>query len=73
MTTKGTRAKPEKQTHYSNNQVHKLVARRFKELRLQGLSTQEAMKQARDELQPSDDLEPDAGSQGMCREAVSCS
>ena len=33
--------------------VHKLIVRRFKELRLQGTDTKEAMEQARDELQPN--------------------
>jgi len=44
--------------------VHKLVTRRFKELRSQGVSTQEAMKRARGEFQPSEEHELDPGSKG---------
>jgi hypothetical protein len=46
--------------------VHQLLTRRFKELRSQGMSTQEAMTQARDELMPSEENEMDAGSKGTC-------
>ena len=41
--------------------VHNQVSKRFKELRAQGMSTKEAMQQARRELQPKEDL--DVGSQ----------
>lgn len=41
--------------------VHTQVSKRFKELRAQGMSTKEAMQQARKELQPKEDL--DVGSQ----------
>jgi lipopolysaccharide biosynthesis glycosyltransferase len=44
-------------------QIHKLVTQRFKELRAQGKCTKDAMKQARAELQPSDEVERDVGSQ----------
>jgi hypothetical protein len=44
-------------------QIHKLVTQRFKELRAQGICTQNAMKQARAELQPGDEVEMDVGSQ----------
>jgi len=47
--------------HYSMDQVHQLVTRRFKELRSQGISTQDSMKQARDEFQPSEEHELDPG------------
>mmetsp|Transcript_3929 Transcript_3929/g.4360 ORF Transcript_3929/g.4360 Transcript_3929/m.4360 type:complete len:142 (-) Transcript_3929:539-964(-) len=40
--------------HYSMDQIHQLVTRRFKELRAKGISTQDSMKQARDEFQPSE-------------------
>ncbi|KAL3925277.1 MAG: hypothetical protein SGILL_000518 [Bacillariaceae sp.] len=43
--------------------VDKLIRRRYKELRSQGKSTEEAMQQAREELQPSDIHEVDAGAQ----------
>jgi glycogenin glucosyltransferase len=51
-------------------QIHKLVTLRFKELRRQGKGIQDAMQQARDELQP--EQEGDAGTQvaamfGMAR------
>ena len=45
--------------------IHKLIARRFKELRSQGMDTKQAMEQARDELQPEPhpSQQLDAGSQ----------
>jgi glycogenin glucosyltransferase len=43
--------------------IQKLITKRYKELRKQGKSTQEAMQQARDELQPGEDREIDPGSQ----------
>jgi lipopolysaccharide biosynthesis glycosyltransferase len=42
-------------------QIHKILAKRYKELRAQGMSSQEAMQQARNESQPNQEL--DAGSQ----------
>lgn len=48
---------------HNPKQIHKLVTKRFKELRAQGKCTQDAMKQARAELQPGDEAEMDAGSQ----------
>jgi len=50
----------------SNNprQIHKLIAKRFKELRAQGLSGNDAMQQARAEYnQGDDDVQVDAGTQ----------
>jgi hypothetical protein len=41
--------------------IHQMVTKRYKQLRSEGLSIEDAMKQAREELQPSDDFEPDAG------------
>jgi hypothetical protein len=49
-------------THFPAK-VHRMVTHRFKELRSQGKSTQEAMQQARAEFQPSDNYEPDVGTQ----------
>jgi hypothetical protein len=59
-------SKDKKTKHPSMDPVHQLVTRRFKELRSQGMSTQEAMMQARDELMPSEENEMDAGSKGTC-------
>ena len=42
--------------------IHKLVTKRYKELRAQGKSTQQAMEQARAELQP-EQTDADPGSQ----------
>eukprot|EP00980_Cylindrotheca_fusiformis_P020974 scaffold7987_cov200-Cylindrotheca_fusiformis.AAC.3 len=42
-------------------EIHRLVSKRYKELRAQGMSTRDAMQQARTELQPGEDV--DAGSQ----------
>jgi hypothetical protein len=41
--------------------IHQMVTKRYKQLRSEGLRIEDAMKQAREELQPSDDFEPDAG------------
>lgn len=48
--------------HRSMDSVHQLVTRRFKELRSQGVSVQEAMKRAREEFQSSDESDLDPGS-----------
>lgn len=53
-----------KQKHRSMDPVHQLVTRRFKELRSQGVSVQEAMKRAREEFQPSEESDLDPGSKG---------
>jgi lipopolysaccharide biosynthesis glycosyltransferase len=53
-------------TSGSNNnprELHKLIGKRFKELRAQGKSGKEAMQQAREEYQQGDDAEIDPGSQ----------
>ena len=63
---KNDNSKHKKTKHRSMDPVHQLVTRRFKELRSQGMSTQEAMTQARDELMPSEENEMDAGSKGTC-------
>lgn len=55
-------AKASKQPHRSADTVHQRVTRRFKELRKEGVPVQEAMKMAREEFQPPDNL--DAGSKG---------
>jgi len=57
-------APPPRALHRSMTAPHQDVARRFKELRSQGLSTQEAMKRARDECEPSSGTHPDARKQG---------
>ena len=41
--------------------IHQMVTKRYKQLRSEGMSIEDAMKQAREELQPSDDFEPDVG------------
>jgi glycogenin glucosyltransferase len=46
----------------SSPSIHKLISNRFKELRVRGKSTQDAMRQAREELQP-DEPNLDVGSQ----------
>ncbi len=57
-----TKRSANKQTHRSADTVHQRVTRRFKELRKEGVAVQDAMKRAREEFQPPDDL--DAGSKG---------
>jgi hypothetical protein len=44
-------------------QLHALIGKRFKELRSQGKSGKDAMKQAREEYNQGDDTEIDAGTQ----------
>lgn len=56
--------KRKKQKHRSMDPVHQLVTGRFKELRSQGVSVQEAMKRARNEFQPSEQYNLDPGSKG---------
>jgi len=55
--------KRNKQKHRSMDPVHQLVTSRFKELRSQGVSVQEAMKRARNKFQPSEQYNLDPGSQ----------
>lgn len=55
---------PAAATSNDPRQTHKLIAKRFKELRGQGMSTQEAMQQARAEYNQGDDTpEVDVGAQ----------
>jgi hypothetical protein len=54
-------AKPAVPSTNDPKQIHKIMAKRYKEVRAQGMSTQEAMQQARNESQPNQEL--DAGSQ----------
>ena len=44
--------------------VHQLVTKRFKQLRSQGVSVQEAMKRAREEFQPSEKFDRDPATEG---------
>jgi glycogenin glucosyltransferase len=59
---KRTKASSETAKAPSSPSIHKLISNRFKELRAQGKSTQDAMQQAREELQP-DEPNHDVGSQ----------
>ena len=43
--------------------IQKLITKRYKQLRKEGMSTHEAMQKARNEVQPGDDQEMDVGSQ----------
>ena len=61
-TASTTKRPANKQTHRSADTVHQRVTCRFKELRKEGVAVQDAMKRAREEFQPPDDL--DAGSKG---------
>ena len=56
-------APPQQEQYNDPRQIHKMITKRFKELRSQGYSSEDAMKQARDELAPSDDYEPSPGTQ----------
>jgi uncharacterized protein YgbK (DUF1537 family) len=49
--------------HNNPAQIHRMITKRFQQLRKLGLSTEEAMTQAREELAPSAEFEPDVGSQ----------
>lgn len=51
------------QQHNDSRHIHKIISKRFMELRCQGFSSEHAMKQARDEFAPADEFEPDAGVQ----------
>mmetsp|Transcript_10865 Transcript_10865/g.23015 ORF Transcript_10865/g.23015 Transcript_10865/m.23015 type:complete len:143 (+) Transcript_10865:139-567(+) len=51
-----------KRKHRSITPTHKLVTNRYKELRSQGVSAQEAMKRAQDEFHPSDEKVLESGS-----------
>jgi lipopolysaccharide biosynthesis glycosyltransferase len=61
-----TRRQPQLHNHNHPRVIHRLIQRRFKELRSQGMSTKGAMQQARNELQPAserDDSNMDVGAQ----------
>ena len=53
-----------KQKHRSMDPVHQRVTKRFKQLRSQGVSVQEAMKRAREEFQPSEKFDRDPATEG---------
>eukprot|EP00536_Pseudo-nitzschia_multiseries_P002234 jgi/Psemu1/5156/gm1.5156_g len=64
------RPRPQKRRHRSMTASHRNVARRFKELRSEGLSAKEAMALAQDEFQPSSGSRPDAGTQAVWNAVV---
>lgn len=60
ITTTPAKKQKKNAKHRSEDDIHQLVTNRFKELRSHGVCTKDAMHQAREELQPSEENE-DAG------------
>jgi len=59
---RSTHSNRKKQKHRSMDPAHQLITRRFKELRSQGASVQEAMERAREDFESPEEYDLDPGS-----------